>query len=115
MPEIRDQLSNVQKAGAELRKEFDATVKAYIEPNRDLFGIMDNVITVVAQVQQILESVNQNLPKGPLKLEWVCYLPKHGQLENNGELENNSELEYNSELQNNGEPSNSKGKGKSKQ
>jgi hypothetical protein len=67
------------------------------------------VITVVAQVQQILESVNQNLPKGPLKLDWVCYLPKHGQLENNGELENNSEL------QNNGEPSNSKGKGKSKQ
>ncbi|CAN9336663.1 unnamed protein product [Alternaria alternata] len=115
VPEIRDQLSNVQKAGAELRKEFDATVKAYIEPNRDLFGIMDNVITVVAQVQQILESVNQNLPKGPLKLDWVCYLPKHGQLENNGELENNSELEYNSELQNNGEPSNSKGKGKSKQ
>ncbi|CAN9364208.1 unnamed protein product [Alternaria alternata] len=109
VPEIRDQLSNVQKAGAELRKEFDATVKAYIEPNRDLFGIMDNVITVVAQVQQILESVNQNLPKGPLKLDWVCYLPKHGQLENNGELENNSEL------QNNGEPSNSKGKGKSKQ
>ncbi|CAN9380814.1 unnamed protein product [Alternaria alternata] len=109
VPEIWDQLSNVQKAGAELRKEFDATVKAYIEPNRDLFGIMDNVITVVAQVQQILESVNQNLPKGPLKLEWVCYLPKHGQLENNGELE------YNSELQNNGEPSNSKGKGKSKQ
>ncbi|CAN9369014.1 unnamed protein product [Alternaria alternata] len=115
VPEIRDQLSNVQKAGAELRKEFDATVKAYIEPNRDLFGIMDNVITVVAQVQQILESVNQNLPKGPLKLDWVCYLPKHGQLENNGELENNSELEYNSEPQNNGEPSNSKGKGKSKQ
>jgi DNA repair exonuclease SbcCD ATPase subunit len=109
VPEIRDQLSNVQKAGAELRKEFDATVKAYIEPNRNLFGIMDNVITVVAQVQQILESVNQNLPKGPLKLDWVCYLPKHGQLENNGELENNSEL------QNNGEPSNSKGKGKSKQ
>ncbi|CAN9361723.1 unnamed protein product [Alternaria alternata] len=109
VPEIWDQLSNVQKAGAELRKEFDATVKAYIEPNRDLFGIMDNVITVVAQVQQILESVNQNLPKGPLKLDWVCYLPKHGQLENNGELE------YNSELQNNGEPSNSKGKGKSKQ
>ncbi|CAN9445302.1 unnamed protein product [Alternaria alternata] len=103
VPEIRDQLSNVQKAGAELRKEFDATVKAYIEPNRDLFGIMDNVITVVAQVQQILESVNQNLPKGPLKLDWVCYLPKHGQLQNNGELENNSE------------PSNSKGKGKSKQ
>ncbi|KAH6846785.1 hypothetical protein B0T12DRAFT_232698 [Alternaria alternata] len=109
VPEIRDQLSNVQKADAELRKEFDATVRAYIEPNRDLFGIMDNVITVVAQVQQILESVNQNLPKGPLKLGWVCYLPKHGQLENNGELENDSEL------QNNGEPSNSKGKGKSKQ
>ncbi|CAI9631357.1 unnamed protein product [Alternaria burnsii] len=103
VPKIRDQLSDVQKADAELRKEFDATVKAYIEPNRDLFGMMEQVITVVAQVQQILESVNQNLPKGPLKLDWVCYLPKHGQLENNGELEYN------------GEPSNSKGKGKSKQ
>ncbi|CAN9348784.1 unnamed protein product [Alternaria sp. RS040] len=103
VPKIRDQLSDVQKADAELRKEFDATVKAYIEPNRDLFGVMEQMITVVAQIQQILESVNQNLPKGPLKLDWVCYLPKHGQLENNGELEYN------------GEPSNSKGKGKSKQ
>ncbi|RYO52098.1 hypothetical protein AA0116_g11669 [Alternaria tenuissima] len=109
VPELRDQLSGVQRADAELRKEFDATVKAYIEPN------LEHVITVVTQVQQILESVNQNLPKGPLKLNWVCYLPKHGQPGHDCELANNSWLENNGELEDNGGPSNSKGKGKSKQ
>ncbi|KAB2104803.1 hypothetical protein AG0111_0g7085 [Alternaria gaisen] len=114
--EIKKTISNlvtavgdVQKADAGLRKDFDATVKAYIEPNRDLFGMMEHVITVVTQVQEILESLNQNLPVAPLKLNWICYLPKHGQPGHNCGLANSSELE------DNGGPSNSTGKGKSKQ
>jgi chromosome segregation ATPase len=97
MPKIWEQFSEVNRAAAELRRAFDTTVSTYIEPNRDFFGLMGTALVVISQLQQVVESLNQNLPVGPLKLEWNYYLPTHGQLETNGES------------------SNSKGKGKSKQ
>lgn len=94
---IWKQLGAVQGVGAELRKEFDATVNTNIEPNRDFFGLLGTVIMVVSQLQLVVESLNKNRSVAPLKLDWHCYLPTLGQPETNGE------------------PSNSKGKDKSRQ
>jgi chromosome segregation ATPase len=96
-PKIWEQLGDVETAAAELRKDFDTTVQTYIEPNRDFFGLIGTALVAISQLQQVVESLNQNLPVAPLKLEWDYYLPTHGQSEANGE------------------PSNPKRKGKSKQ
>ncbi|KAI4635703.1 uncharacterized protein J4E87_000658 [Alternaria ethzedia] len=94
---IYDQLADINTAAAELREAYDNTVKTYIEPNGEFFGLIGTAFVVLSQLQQVVESLNQNLPVAPLKLEWDYYLPSHGQPSTNGE------------------PSNSKGKGKSKQ
>ncbi|KAI4610941.1 hypothetical protein J4E80_007972 [Alternaria sp. BMP 0032] len=94
---IYDQLADINTAAAELREAYDNTVKTYIEPNSEFFGLIGTAFVVLSQLQQVVESLNQNLPVAPLKLEWDYYLPAHGQPSTNGE------------------PSNSKGKGKSKQ
>ena len=94
---IYDQLADINTAAAELREAYDNTVKTYIEPNSEFFGLIGTAFVVLSQLQQVVESLNQNLPVAPLRLEWDYYLPSHGQPETNGE------------------PSNSKGKGKSKQ
>jgi chromosome segregation ATPase len=96
-PKIWEQLGDVETAAAELRKDFDTTVQTYIEPNRDFFSLIGTALVAISQLQQVVESLNQNLPVAPLKLEWDYYLPTHGQSEANGE------------------PSNPKRKGKSKQ
>ncbi|KAI4649847.1 uncharacterized protein J4E79_009693 [Alternaria viburni] len=94
---IYDQLADINTAAAELREAYDNTVKTYIEPNSEFFGLIGTAFVVLSQLQQVVESLNQNLPVAPLRLEWDYYLPSHGQPSTNGE------------------PSNSKGKGKSKQ
>jgi len=94
---IYQQLADINTAAAELREAYDNTVKTYIEPNSEFFGLIGTAFVVLSQLQQVVESLNQNLPVAPLKLEWDYYLPSHGQPSTNGE------------------PSNSKGKGKSKQ
>ncbi|KAI4649665.1 hypothetical protein J4E93_003985 [Alternaria ventricosa] len=94
---IYQQLADINTAAAELREAYDNTVKTYIEPNAEFFGLIGTAFVVLSQLQQVVESLNQNLPVAPLKLEWDYYLPSHGQPSTNGE------------------PSNSKGKGKSKQ
>jgi chromosome segregation ATPase len=96
-PKIWEQLGDVETVAAELRKDFDTTVQTYVEPNRDFFGLIGTALVAISQLQQVVESLNQNLPVAPLKLEWDYYLPTHGQSEANGE------------------PSNPKRKGKSKQ
>jgi DNA repair exonuclease SbcCD ATPase subunit len=78
LPRIWEQIGDVQGASTDLRKEFDKTVETFIEPNRDFFGLLGTVIMIISQLQQVVESLNQNLPVAPLKLEWQCYLPKLG-------------------------------------
>ncbi|KAH6868761.1 hypothetical protein BKA58DRAFT_387544 [Alternaria rosae] len=94
---IYDQLADINTAAAELREVYDKMVRTYIEPNSEFFGLIGTAFVVLSQVQQVVESLNQNLPVAPLKLEWDYYLPTHGQPETNGA------------------PSKPKGKGKSKQ
>ncbi|KAI4948386.1 hypothetical protein J4E91_005808 [Alternaria rosae] len=94
---IYDQLADINTAAAELREVYDKMVKTYIEPNSEFFGLIGTAFVVLSQVQQVVESLNQNLPVAPLKLEWDYYLPTYGQPETNGA------------------PSKPKGKGKSKQ
>lgn len=81
---IYDQLADINTAAAELREVYDKMVKTYIEPNSEFFGLIGTAFVVLSQVQQVVESLNQNLPVAPLKLEWDYYLPTHGQPETNG-------------------------------
>ncbi|KAL1795501.1 hypothetical protein ACET3X_005725 [Alternaria dauci] len=97
VPELQDQLVDIQRADAELRTKIDTTFKAYIEPNRSSLGLLDSLFMVISQIQQIVDSLNQNLPVKPLEFEWQCNFSKLGPATTNGE------------------PSNSKGKGKSMQ
>ncbi|USP80458.1 hypothetical protein yc1106_07732 [Curvularia clavata] len=73
--QIAAQVAEMQAAAYQHRRDFDTMRDTLIEPNRDFFGLFGTVLGVLAQLQQVAESLNQNLPGTPLKLDWECYLP----------------------------------------
>jgi chromosome segregation ATPase len=81
---LAEQLSQTQASSSQLREDFDTMNNTLIEPNRDFFGLFGAMLTVVTQLQQIVESLNQNLPADPLKLDWEYYFPTLGQPKTNG-------------------------------
>ncbi|RAQ98925.1 hypothetical protein DDE82_008772 [Stemphylium lycopersici] len=84
--EVVKQVDEVKTAAYEHRSEFNEINNTLIQPNRDFFGLFGTVLTVLAQLQQVVENMNQNLPVAPLRVEWECYLPALGQqAEMNGE------------------------------
>ncbi|EOA86061.1 hypothetical protein ACJQWK_01386 [Exserohilum turcicum] len=72
---IAEQVDDVQVAAYEHRQDFDSIKNTLIEPNRDFFGLFGTILTVLAQLQQAVEGMNQNLSVAPLKLDWQYYLP----------------------------------------
>lgn len=73
--QIKAQITYIQEAADQHRRVFDTMNNTLIEPNRDFFGLFGTVLAVLAQLQQVVESLNQNLPGPPLKLHWECFLP----------------------------------------
>jgi hypothetical protein len=80
-PKVVEQVCEIEVSLSQLRKDFDMINNTLIEPNRDFFGLFGTTLTVVAQLQKAVESLNENLPVDPLKFEWEYYLPKLGQPE----------------------------------
>lgn len=72
---IAARVAEMQAAADQHRRDFDTMRDTLIEPNRDFFGLFGTVLGVLAQLQQVAESLNQNLPGAPLKLDWEYYLP----------------------------------------
>jgi chromosome segregation ATPase len=73
--QIAEQVADVQMSAYQHRRDFDAMRDTLIEPNRDFFGLFGTVLSVLAQLQQIVESLNKNQPGAPMKLDWEYYLP----------------------------------------
>ena len=68
--QLSTRLTSLEVLSPALRKDIDTINNDFIEPNQELLGLFPTVIMVVGQVQSLLESINQNLPKAPLAIEW---------------------------------------------
>jgi len=64
----------IRESLATLRREFDDMNNQLVEPNRTFFGSLGCLYVVVVQVQQLLESLNQNTNTSPLEFNWAFYL-----------------------------------------
>ncbi|KAF1935768.1 hypothetical protein EJ02DRAFT_470937 [Clathrospora elynae] len=86
IPDLTPQVEKLQESSAQLRREFDTVNNTLIEPNRDVFGYFGTLLAVVCQIQDIIESMNQNqLKPRPLKIEWIHHLATLEPLEVNGD------------------------------
>ncbi|KAH8726061.1 hypothetical protein GQ44DRAFT_726427 [Phaeosphaeriaceae sp. PMI808] len=54
-----------------IQESSDEVQKTFIRPNRELFGMFNTMLLVVGQIQSVVESINQNLPHGPLVFDWL--------------------------------------------
>jgi DNA repair exonuclease SbcCD ATPase subunit len=81
---LDEQLNQTEASSSQLRQDFDTMNNTLIEPNRDFLGLFGTMLAVVTQLQQVIESLNRNLPVKPLEFEWEYYLPTLGQPETNG-------------------------------
>jgi hypothetical protein len=76
--ELSTRLTTLQEASAALRNDVDTVNNEFIEPNRTFFGLFGSVLIVVGQLQSLLESMNQNLPKAPIAIDWHVDLAQLG-------------------------------------
>lgn len=67
---LSTQVTSLQETSEILRTDVNTINNDYIVPNRNMFGLFSHVLIVVCQLQTLLESVNMNLPKGPIEFEW---------------------------------------------
>jgi chromosome segregation ATPase len=81
---VDKQLNQTGASSSQLRQDFDTMNNTLIEPNRDFLGLFGTMLAVVTQLQQVIETLNQNLPVKPLEFEWEYYLPTLSQPETNG-------------------------------
>ncbi|KAF1835215.1 hypothetical protein BDW02DRAFT_296136 [Decorospora gaudefroyi] len=95
---LAGRIDEIQASSSQIQQDFDK-MNTLVESNREFFGLIGKLLLVGAQLQQVVENLNQNLPKGPMKLDWVEYLPT---------------LSLPNTNTNTNEKSSGKGKGKSK-
>tara|TARA_R110002003_G_scaffold2429_2_gene24294 strand:+ start:2838 stop:5237 length:2400 start_codon:yes stop_codon:yes gene_type:complete len=65
-----EDIAKASSALRNLRNDVDTLNNDYIKPNRDFFGLFGNMVIAIGQLQSVVENLNQNLPKGPLAIEW---------------------------------------------
>jgi len=76
--ELSTRLTSLEETSQALRHDVDTINNDFIAPNQELFGYWPSVLIVVCQLQSLLESINQNLPKAPIAIEWHVDLNELG-------------------------------------
>jgi DNA repair exonuclease SbcCD ATPase subunit len=61
---------DLQATSLDRGRDIDTINKDFVEPNRELFAMFPHIIRYIGQMQDIVEQLNQNLPKGPLTFQW---------------------------------------------
>ncbi|KAJ4362625.1 hypothetical protein N0V95_001430 [Ascochyta clinopodiicola] len=65
------QVKSLQDILTKIRTEFDEMLDKFLTPtNKVLLSRLPALLIVTGQLQDLLESLNQNLPKGPLEFTW---------------------------------------------
>ncbi|EUC43192.1 hypothetical protein COCMIDRAFT_38864 [Bipolaris oryzae ATCC 44560] len=75
MSQIAMQVADMKMSTYQHRRDFDTIKDTLIEPNKDFFGLFGTALAVLAQVQQVVETLNKSIPGSQLTLDWECYLP----------------------------------------
>ncbi|KZM28844.1 hypothetical protein ST47_g19 [Ascochyta rabiei] len=68
---VCEQVESLEQALTTIRIEFDEMLDKFLTPtNKVLLSRLPALLIVTGQLQDLLESLNQNLPKGPLEFTW---------------------------------------------
>ncbi|KAH7073700.1 hypothetical protein BKA63DRAFT_514640 [Paraphoma chrysanthemicola] len=73
--ELNSRVGALEATSRNLRTDVDDINDNYITPNRDFFGLFGSVLIAIAELQKVIEDLNQNLPKGPLNIRWNSMFP----------------------------------------
>lgn len=68
--EIFEHIEGLKAASTKLRTDHDEMVAKFITPNKDYLSLLRNLFVTASQMQYFVECLNQNLPKGPLEIDW---------------------------------------------
>lgn len=68
---ISERVESLQTTLGKLRTDFDEVLNDSLTPiNTNFLNRLPSLFIVIAQMQELFESLNLNLPKGPLDFEW---------------------------------------------
>ncbi|KAH6642552.1 hypothetical protein C7974DRAFT_385648 [Boeremia exigua] len=70
---VTDQVQELQTTMNGIRPDFDQMIAAFRDPvNRELLAILPTLFEHTGQITWVVKTLNQNLPKGPLRILWSC-------------------------------------------
>jgi chromosome segregation ATPase len=75
---VSPRVTSLEEVSTILRADVDTINNDYITPNRKTFALFSHVLITACQLQELFESVNQNLPHGPIEFQWHIDLNNMG-------------------------------------